>query len=212
MKFDEIGFRGIDHNAFGFSIDGLNKEIFKDFEGYAKANYALGYGYIDHDAGVTFEILCLGICNDDLVNFYRGNDEISIKVRIGSVKDEDLEYFSSKDKNVATMLNEFKDKIDAINKNYSVSDVVEDIRHLEELDHLRSDEYPDDVKVIMIKDDLAPEVVWARFESFNNGMFECKLLNEPYQDFGCKEMDLIKVFSADTGNEEETLASFGEKV
>ena len=61
MKYSEMGFRGIYRQLNALRLtDQLRKEI-TDFPDAGKANCVLTYGYIDHEAGLSMEILAAGI-------------------------------------------------------------------------------------------------------------------------------------------------------
>ena len=52
-------------------------------------------------------------------------------------------------------------------------------------------DYPDDILVIFLKDDYKPEGCWVRSMEVEEGRCIGKLLNEPDQDYGVHENDLI---------------------
>ena len=52
------------------------------------------------------------------------------------------------------------------------------------LDEVRSIDYPDDIQVILVKEGLNPEQVWAKCWAFTEKELFAKMLNEPNQDFG----------------------------
>ena len=57
MKYNEVGFRAYYHNYIAVPMKDKLKTVLKDFPGADKANCILTYGYIDHTAGLTLEIL-----------------------------------------------------------------------------------------------------------------------------------------------------------
>ena len=60
MKYQETGFRALYKNFAAFP---LNDKFRKAMEGYPNvddANCMLVYGYIDHEAGVTLEVIAAG--------------------------------------------------------------------------------------------------------------------------------------------------------
>lgn len=190
MKYTETNFRAIYNKLCIFPIDNKVKNSLKEFEGYEKANILLGYGYIDHEAGLTIEVLCLGIENNDERRMFKGNDEITIKLRIGSLENLDFDIIDDN-----TLLIEFEDKIEMIKDCYSVSEGIEESRKMEFLDLRRHPYYPDDVLVFIFKEGLEPEGIWAKIcdldEEFN---IIGKILNEPNQNFGYHVGDKISFF------------------
>ena len=65
MKFSEVGFRAFYHNFVTVPIKDNLKAVVKDFPGADKANYILTYGYIDHTAGLTLEVLATAFKHDE---------------------------------------------------------------------------------------------------------------------------------------------------
>lgn len=60
MKLHEHAFRDLFHQFILLPIDKNDPHIpdfFKEFPNYHDANALLLYGYIDHEAGLTFEVL-----------------------------------------------------------------------------------------------------------------------------------------------------------
>lgn len=64
--------------------------FFKEFPNYHDANALLLYGYIDHEAGLTFEVLSAARHENDTTTLFPGNDEISVKLRSESIGDEEI--------------------------------------------------------------------------------------------------------------------------
>lgn len=77
MKYSEVGFRAFYHNFVAVPIKDNLKAVVKDFPGADKANYILTYGYIDHTAGLTLEVLAAAFKGDEGFLFDLGNKEIS---------------------------------------------------------------------------------------------------------------------------------------
>lgn len=65
--------------------------FFKEFPNYHDANALLLYGYIDHEAGLTFEVLSAARHENDTTTLFPGNDEISVKLRSESIGDEEID-------------------------------------------------------------------------------------------------------------------------
>lgn len=79
--------------------------------------------------------------------------------------------------------------------NYTVESMIP-LRALCQLDPIRAPGFPDDIKCLLV--DKAgrnrPEQVWAKLlRQTQEGIFVCQVLNEPFQDFGIRELDLICV-------------------
>ena len=157
----------------------------KEFEHEMFDNAILACGYIDHTAGITFEVLCMGeYSSNGKIDLRRGNDKVSIKLRYDSITGV-LVLLEDK------VLPSFQDKIDMVRKGYTVNDAVIKARNSFEIDDFRHEQFPDDVLLIFFQDGLKPEGIWCRIESEIDGMPAAKLLNEPYADFGVHMGDLI---------------------
>ena len=194
MKFEEFGFRGAYHNIWAFDLEEKDRKLFGDFPDQGKANVILGYGYIDHQAGLSFEVLSLGVKSDESFHFFEGKNEVSIKIRIGNILDREFYFFDKEDEYFKDRCTE---KIERVDEHYQTSDAQHATRLLELIDPLRNTEYPDDVLVALMKEGCQTEECWCRLESFDEDQkaFMCTLLNKPYQDFGVHVHDLIPVYA-----------------
>lgn len=190
MKYSEVGFRAFYHNFIVVPIKDDLKAVVQDFHGADKANYILTYGYIDHTAGLTLEVLATASRHDESFIFGVGNTEISSKIRIGFVMDDECFYFDDED---GKMYKSYADKIESL-KIYSAGDEVEESRNMRFLDPSRSPEYPDDVLVYLFKDGNELEGCWVRIEALGEHNMIGTLLNEPDQDFGCHVDDKIEFY------------------
>lgn len=190
MKYSEVGFRAFYHNFVAVPIKDNLKAVVKDFPGADKANYILTYGYIDHTAGLTLEVLATAFRHDESFIFGVGNTEISSKIKIGNVMDDECFYFDDED---GKMYERYADKIEML-KIYDAGDEVEESRNMRFLDNSRSPEYPDDLLVYLMKDGNNPEGCRVRIEGLGEHNMIGTLLNEPDQDFGCHEGDKIPFY------------------
>lgn len=85
---------------------------------------------------------------------------------------------------------EFKADIDA---NYKVDEHREKLRssNFSFLDQFRNGSYPDDVSVLLVSENNGIEQVWVRMLFAAEKEIFGELLNEPYQDYGCHEGEII---------------------
>lgn len=146
IKYSEVGFRAFYHNFIAVPMKDSLKSVLQDFPGEDKANYILTYGYIDHIVGFTLEVLAAAFRDDKGFAFEVGNKEISSKVRIGNVMNDECFYFDDED---GSLYKRYADKVDML-KSYSAGDEVEESRSMDFLDGSRSPEYPDDVLVYLL--------------------------------------------------------------
>ncbi len=189
MKYSETGFRSLYKR---FAVFELNGNILKCLEGFPRkdeANCVIVYGYIDHEAGMTLELLCAGKQNGKELEMFDGDDERRAVARIEGVKDLEFTVLGDDE----WLSQKYSKKIEMLS-GYSVNEEIETSRSFTFLDSCRHDFYPDDIMVGIFKDGLQPEGCWVNISGLGDHCFIGKLLNEPNQDFGCHAGDEIEFF------------------
>ncbi len=180
MKYNEVGFRAFYHQLNALMMTERIRSIIDDFPDVEKANCVLTYGYIDHEAGMTLNILAAGKRRGGSFTFFDGNDEVNLIVRMETVENEDFFWFEDADNRLKSR---YSEKIEML-KGYDVSEEIEKTRNMAFLDDSRDKFYIDDVMVYLTKKGLQPEGCWTRISGLGDHWFTGKLLNEPNQDFG----------------------------
>lgn len=145
---------------------------------------ALMYGYIDHNAGFTFEIMALETKKQN-IEYRIVPIGVSCKIPRFDVQEMNIEILD----NVNVDL--FQDKIDIVAKTTQVSKELEELRLYKELDPSRHLEYPDDVMVYFLEEGKDPEACWIRLEGMQDGKMYGTVLTALHQDFGVKEKDTV---------------------
>ena len=145
---------------------------------------ALMYGYIDHNAGFTFEIMALETKKQN-IEYRIVPIGVSCKIPRFDVQEMNIEILD----NVNVDL--FQDKIDIVAKATQVSKELEELRLYKELDPSRHLEYPDDVMVYFLEEGKEPEACWIRLEGMQDGKMYGTVLTTLHQDFGVKEKDTV---------------------
>ena len=145
---------------------------------------ALMYGYIDHNAGFTFEIMALETKKQN-IEYRIVPIGVSCKIPRFDVQEMNIEILD----NVNVDL--FQDKIDIVAKATQVSKELEELRFYKELDPSRHLEYPDDVMVYFLEEGKEPEACWIRLEGMQDGKMYGTVLTALHQDFGVKEKDTV---------------------
>jgi len=95
MTFKDIGFRSVYHRFGVIDINDTIRKSCSDFPGFEKADCVLLYGYIDHDAGTTMEVIACGHRDNDGCSFYEAPADIRCFIRIAAIENEtfyDLNY------------------------------------------------------------------------------------------------------------------------
>ena len=191
MNYKETGFRAFYKQFVSMPLDAEKARVVEDFPGIEKAQGFLAYGYIDHIAGLTLEVLSLAVIDGENIEYLDPNDTISVKFRIDSVEETPFRYEPDKD---GALRKKYARKVTMIDKCYKVSDEIEESRNLAFLDPCRHVHCIDDVMVYLVKRGLAGmELGWARIEGINTEekTFFATLLIEPTQDFGVHKGESI---------------------
>lgn len=190
MKYEETGFQGVDQQFCVFAMKPWLRNVVEHFPGSDVATHILTYGYIDHEAGVSLEVLACIQEKVPKIQLFDGNDEISVKIRIGQVMDDEF-YILNEDDDLNVR---FQTKIDAL-KQYEVKDTLKNARTFPFIRPYQNIEYPDDIQILLYRQDLEPEAVWVRMEDVIDDHIEAKLLNDPYDpNFGVHAGDWLKVY------------------
>lgn len=199
MLVSDLSFRDIQHRYFLLPLqpaDTTLREISKNFPGAAKANLLLVYGYIDHQAGITFELLCNGIYKKQQVSLFAGSDEFAAKIRYDNVKDHEIypqdEYH----------FDPYQEKVHMIDTCYKASKEVEILRSFKDLDQFRDSQFPDDMTIILYRKGMPPEQVWVRCNTLTHETITGTLLNEPNGNLGphCSDEITFEILSKEDGS------------
>lgn len=194
MKYDEMGFRGIYRQLNALKLTDQIRKTIADFPDADKANCVLTYGYIDHEAGVTLEILAGAKKEGNRFQFFNGNDSIRSFIRIEAVENDDLFWFEDADNSIKVR---YSEKIKML-QGYDVSEEIEKTRGMGFLDESRDPHCVDDVLVYLTREGLQPEGCWVRISGLGDHWIMGTLLNEPNQDFGYHMGETIAFFVHET--------------
>ena len=69
MYYKDTGFRALYKHFIAFPLKHNIKQCIENYPNVEKANCVLTYGYIDHDAGLTMEVLAAGFKDGDGFTF-----------------------------------------------------------------------------------------------------------------------------------------------
>lgn len=204
MKYADCGFRPLYKNFCIFPLNSIIRKALEDHPGIDEAEGVMVYGYVDHEAGNTVELVALTKKMDDVrQSFIKLTDSARYFIRIESIKDEEFQYV---DHGNSPMYEPFKSKIDLLAP-YDVNENLAKSRAFAFLDEFRYEKNFDDVKIVLYKEGLRPEGVWAKIESLDNGSFIGTLLNEPNQDFGVSMGDPVAFIMNENKDKEKSLVA-----
>lgn len=156
-------------------IEGNVSQVVKDeFLSDENITGYIGYGYIDHKAGFTFETMaCARKMGEDII-IYPGNDYMTYKNRIRNEMMKEVQILEEKDYDFSS----FAKKIEKIHALYNEDEEINALRTISEIDSIRSNEFPDDALVTLYKEGIKPERAWFRLEGFNENYIQARLLHE----------------------------------
>lgn len=195
-KIEDLSFRKLAGNYV--LLTNIPMERFQlynsEFQCLEGDNALLTYGYIDHQASLSFEILCFAkYIPEKRIELRPGNSKISFKIRYdGMVGDVVvLPYDIS--------MAEFHNKVKMVSEGYRYSDDVEEIRKYDLIDSDRHPQFPDDVGALLFKEGVQMEKVWVRTSAIINGKIAGYLLNQPHSSkFDLKRGDMVTLVSVPT--------------
>ena len=166
-----------------------------------EADAALVYGYIDPQAGLTFDLFAPAQFMEGRI-FHEAAPLIKhnrrVIIRRGSIpNDARIEFPENADE----LLHQYAKQIQLDDKYYRVSHARELTRELTEIDHLRNQNYPDDVEVLLLDESLPMERVWFTLLGFTeSGDLVGSLLNEPYADYPVHRGDKMALAPTNDAN------------
>ena len=203
MRSKNIDFRKISDNFWLVSMNDKLRKIVEEYPGVDLANFILCYGYVDHEAGLSLEVLALSSKDAEEVHIFEPRTDISTKIRIGAIKDENMCFLEDRNgelrKRFAFLIGILDD--------YAVEEDIQESRKMKVLDAFRSPEYPDDVLVYLLKERKKPEACWVRIEGLMENQIIGTLLNEPEQNFSYHIGEKIAFFIHEDENGDIALCS-----
>lgn len=181
MKYKDHGFRPLYKNFCVFPINDVIKKALDGEKGIDEADGVMVYGYVDHVAGNSIELVALTKREEgDKYSFIKLPDDARFFARVENLAGEEFEFAAPGNSH---LYEKFKFKIDRLAL-YDVNENVAKTREMTFLDEFRYENSFDDVKVILHKEGLQLEGVWVKIETLGKGTIIGTLMNEPKQDFG----------------------------
>ena len=148
----------------------------------------LMFCYIDNEVGLTFDFLCPYNSREN-VYYERNMKELRQIYRKGFFNNCEIEVIPDNILKSENLINYINSIID----NYENDENKIFTRKIQELDHLRENDYPDDILVYLYKEGLNTERVWVRLTKVENGKLFGLLQNEPNGNFGIHLFNEIKI-------------------
>ena len=153
MLLKEMNFRDIVDKYLYIDAAGMAQNLGSIFEVTDDVTGLLCYGYIDAQAGISFEILCCAVHDaaKKTLKLLHGNDEQSAKIRLSELLEAQAAVLPSK----MPRLNEFQSKVAMVQKAYKADEATEAMRKLTTLDPARLAMHPDVVTVYLVRGEEA---------------------------------------------------------
>lgn len=191
MLLKEMNFRDIVDKYLYIDAAGVAQNLGSIFEVTDDATGVLCYGYIDAQAGISFEILCCAVYDaaKKTLKLLRGNDEQSAKIRLAELIEAQAAVLPSE----MPRLSEFKGKVEMVKQAYKADEATEAMRKLTSLDPARLATHPDIVTVYLVRGDEA-EAVQVLLKEVREVNIIGTLLSEPQAATGLHKGDEISFF------------------
>lgn len=191
MLLKEMNFRDIVDKYLYIEAAGVAQNLGSIFEVTEDVTGVLCYGYIDAQAGISFEILCCAVYDaaKKTLKLLRGNDEQSAKIRLAELLEAQAAVLPSE----IPRLSEFQSKVAMVQKAYEADEATEAMRKLTSLDPARIATHPDIVTVYLVRGDES-EAVFVLLKEVREVNIIGMLLSEPETANGLHKGDEISFF------------------
>ena len=208
-----IGFRQLFHQLVLLKVPDIKNLFVGDLKAPDGFDAVLTYPYIDRMAGLTFDVLAPARFDDERVFGDMALLQVQnrrMMLRRGGVPDETLVKIP---RDVDALLETYAEHIAMIDEHYRDNEGVLATRRAEALDHLRSRDYPDDVRVLLADKDCPNEEVWVRLMGIEEPGYPYGwLMNEPYSDFAVHKGDVLRFGITKDANDEFLLFATDESL
>ncbi|WP_304266200.1 hypothetical protein [Phascolarctobacterium succinatutens] len=191
MLLKEMNFRDIVDKYLYIEAARLAQNLGSIFEVTDDVTGLLCYGYIDAQAGISFEILCCAVYDADkkTLKLLQGNDEQLAKIRLTELLEAQAAVLPSE----MPRLSEFQRKVAMVQKAYKADEATEAMRKLTSLDPARLATHPDIVTVYLVRGDEA-EASYVLLKEVREVNIIGTLLSEPQKAYGLHKGDEIGFF------------------
>ena len=191
MLLKGMNFRDIVDKYLYIEAASVAQKLGSIFEVTDDVTGLLCYGYIDEQAGISFEILCCAVYDaaKKTLKLLRGNDDQSAKIRLAELLEAQAAVLPSE----MPRLSEFQSKVATVQKTYKADEATEAMRKLTSLDPARLATNPDIVTVYLVHGDEA-EAAHVLLKDVREVNIIGTLLSEPETATGLHKGDEISFF------------------
>lgn len=207
MQDKEYGFRDFDDAFFYIPDNSVFRNMIQktdivnpqDLSGY------ITYSYIDPKNGLSMQILAsAGV--DDNNEMYEIMDFMSVLLIIRMEAFEEISFVPL---NYDEIYPVYKEEVDTFRKMCYRGEELKELRACKELDSLRHPYFPDDIQVHIFKAGAIAEIVWVSPIALASDRIVGILLNEPSEDFGVHQGDMIDFRLVDDDDGLKAFSSLG---
>lgn len=191
MLLKEMNFRDIVDKYLYIDAASVAQNLDSIFKVTEDVTGMLCYGYIDAQAGISFEILCCAVHDaaKKTLKLLHGNGEQSAKIRLAELLEVQAAVLPSE----VPRLSEFQNKVAIVQKTYKADEATEAMRRLTSLDPARLATHPDIVTVYLVRGDEA-EAAHVLLKEVREVNIIGTLLSEPHKAYGLHKGDEISFF------------------
>ena len=191
MLLKEMHFSDIVDKYLYIEAAGVAQNLGSIFEVTEDATGVLCYGYIDAQAGISFEILCCAVHDaaKKTLKLLHGNDEQLAKIRLAELLEAQAAVLPSE----MPRLSEFQSKVAMVQKAYKADEATEAMRKLTSLDPARLATHPDIVTVYLVRGDEV-EAAYVLLKEVREVNIIGTLLSEPQKASSLHKGDEISFF------------------
>ena len=190
MNLSRSGFRPAYYHFCAFPLNGERRQTLAGWPGVETASCMLTRGYIDPEAGLTLEVLALGVKKESGYTFFNTNGQSRAMFRADSLKEEEFVFFPDTDGRIAA---DYAEKLLPL-KTYAASDILEKTRTVSAIDPCRHLLFPDRVRVELRQEGAEPEQAWALIDHAEEHRIVARLLQTPERMRGFTEGNTIGIF------------------
>lgn len=166
MKVKEFNFREIDREICYIEKNDELENLLEPFDDAQDSTGFLGYGYVDYEKGIMFEVLCRAKKEDDDFQTLPTQYSTSVSIPVTELLENELEVLEVNEKIYEKKIKKVKDHTPTS---------VKEIRELDFMDDSRDVTFPDHVQV-----DMGEEMKWVKVTKINDkeGCLEGILLED----------------------------------
>lgn len=189
-------FRNLYRTFLFIKCPDMLKSIEDTFEVSEKDDGVFALGYIDHEAGLSFRVIASAHFENEKIIIGKEKSDVMFIFRAGFLQECSYVRFDANEMDYVP----YYDYVEqAMSYDKDLEGAVE-ARDIELLDLFRHPEYPDDIEIYFVGENIEPENMWLRISRVEENALYGKVLDEPAQKIGIHlgdEIDFVLVKQKD---------------